>query len=337
MTFTPSSSKFYPTVQVGHENGLPENHTLKKQLSLIGRNKRVIDFGCATGYFAQLLKSEGCRVVGVEVNPNAAHIAEQYCERVIVADLDVISIPSIFPEEKFDVVVFGDVLEHLRDPWHVLGEAKQILEPGGYVVASIPNVAHGAVRLALLQGRFEYAELGLLDNTHLRFFTRKTVQELFGRSGYVIDVIDRTTVSPLSDSPLVPRVDREMLSAELIRQVEQAEDSDTLQFVLRAFPVLLEEQNTALALKYSCVSEENIKLQSELLNVKEELEMTTSQLAEITLQFEEHRIELQINEMKLQENEIELRVARQKITDMESSRLWELKRILSRLQRLFRL
>jgi len=73
-------------------------------------------------------------------------------------------------------------LEHLRNPWRVLEETQQLLKSEGYIVVSIPNIAHGAIRLALLQGRFEYTELGILDNTHLRFFTRKTVEQLFERS-----------------------------------------------------------------------------------------------------------------------------------------------------------
>ena len=76
----------------------------------------------------------------------------------------------------------GDVLEHLKDPWAILGNIKENLKPDGYVVASIPNIAHGAIRLALLEGRFDYTSLGILDDTHLRFFTRESIFELFRKS-----------------------------------------------------------------------------------------------------------------------------------------------------------
>ncbi|MDF5728298.1 MAG: class I SAM-dependent methyltransferase, partial [Rhizonema sp. PD38] len=182
--------KDYPLVSDLSEADLDENSSLKKMSRLVGDNKQVLDFGCATGYFAQLLQSKGCQVTGVEVNPSAAKVAEQYCQKVIVTDLDFVSLGEILPKQTFDVAVFGDVLEHLRDPWKVLQETKQLLKPEGYVVASIPNIAHGAIRLALLQGRFEYMELGILDNTHLRFFTRKSVEKLFEDSGYIVNGIE---------------------------------------------------------------------------------------------------------------------------------------------------
>jgi O-antigen biosynthesis protein len=175
------------------ETTLSENTSHKKMLNFIGEQKSVVDFGCATGYMAQFLNRRGCRVVGVEISPEAAAIAEQFCEQVIVADLDYTSIAEILPEQKFDIAVFGDVLEHLRDPWRTLEQVKTILHPDGYVVASIPNIAHGAIRLALLQGRFDYEKQGILDDTHLRFFTRKSIEDLFESAGYLVETLDRTT------------------------------------------------------------------------------------------------------------------------------------------------
>jgi O-antigen biosynthesis protein len=223
--------KDYPTTTDLSEERLNENNSFKKMLQFIGHNNQhVIDFGCATGEFAQLLTKRGCTVTGVENNLNAAKVAEQYCEKVIVADLDFTTLVDILPCNAFDVAVFGDVLEHLRDPWRILEETKQLLKPDGYVVVSLPNVAHGAVRLALLQGKFKYEKYGLLDHTHLRFFTRETVEELFERTGYFVD----------AGSEFIPSVERNSFSPELIRQIEKDEDSDTLQFILRAFPLTLE-------------------------------------------------------------------------------------------------
>ncbi len=254
-------NKQYPSVQ---EAELGEDHSLKKMLRLTGPNKRVIDFGCATGYFAQLLSHQGCTVTGVEVNPEAAKVAEQFCEQVVVANLDAAALEELLPGQKFDVAVFGDVLEHLRNPWEVLRETRQLLQPEGYVVASIPNIAHGTIRLALLQGRFEYTEFGILDNTHLRFFTGKTVEALFRDSGYFIDAIERTTLPIFSPSPLIPEIDRHDFSAELIQQIEQAEDTDTLQFVVQAFPVSQEGKYAALHGRYSKLSQQYEELQVQL-------------------------------------------------------------------------
>src|SRR5207248_223417 len=83
-------------------------------------------------------------------------------------------------------------LEHLTDPERVLRKVRDFLVPGGYIVASIPNIAHGSIRLELLSGEFRYREIGLLDETHVRFFTRDGVEELFARSGYLIAEMQRS-------------------------------------------------------------------------------------------------------------------------------------------------
>ncbi|MEM7716783.1 MAG: class I SAM-dependent methyltransferase, partial [Cyanobacteria bacterium P01_A01_bin.68] len=246
--------KDYPLLINLSETDLDDNSSLKKMLSLIGDNKRVIDFGCATGYFANLLSNRGCEVTGIEVNPKAANIAQQYCEEVIVADLDFVSLADILSEkisvEKYDVAVFGDILEHLRNPWKILEATRNLLQPQGYVIASIPNIAHGAIRLALLQGKFEYKPLGILDNTHLRFFTRKTVEQLFEDSGYFIDKIEQTKLPIYSNSDLIPAIEKNDFDKEIISDIEQDEDADTLQFVVRGYPISLENKYTNLHQKY---------------------------------------------------------------------------------------
>ena len=167
------------------------NNSFLKQLDLIGEHKTVLEFGCATGYFSQMLSAKGCTITGVEINANAAKLAEQYCTKVIVADLDFTPLDEILSGQTFDVAVFGDVLEHLRDPWNILKNLKNYLNPGGFIVASIPNIAHGAVRLSLLQGNFNYQQYGILDNTHIRFFTKVTIDDMFEKSGYFLDMLRR--------------------------------------------------------------------------------------------------------------------------------------------------
>jgi len=270
--------KDYPLVSNLSEADLDENSSLKKMSRLVGENKRLIDFGCATGYLAQLLKSKGCQVTGVEVNSKAAEIAEQYCEQVIVADLDFVSLAEILPGQVFDVAVFGDILEHLRDPWKLLEETRQLLKPEGYVVASIPNIAHGAIRLALLQGRFEYMEVGILDNTHLRFFTRKTVEELFAHCGYFLDVIERIKLPIFSGSNWIPSINKKSFDSNVIHQIEQDEDADTLQFVVQAFPLSLEGKYAALHQQYSTLVEQVHGSQTQLQEIHTELKQSQVQL-----------------------------------------------------------
>ena len=272
--------KDYPSHQELNEKDLDDNSSLKKMLRLVGEGKRVIDFGCATGYFSQLLAKKGCTVTGVEINPEAAKFAEQYCEQVIVADLDFVSVTAILPKQAFDVAVFGDVLEHLRNPWKVVSEIRQLLKPEGYVVASIPNIAHGAIRLALLQGRFDYMDLGLLDNTHLRFFTRKSVEELFEGAGYFVETIERTKLPVISASTWVPRIDKNTFDPKIIEQIEQAAEADTFQFVVRAFP---SSENG----KYAALKAHNSHLVMELEQAQSQLHQTQTAWEQIQTQLHE--------------------------------------------------
>ncbi|HYX18593.1 MAG TPA: glycosyltransferase [Nostoc sp.] len=308
--------KDYPSAEHPTEEGLDENHSLRKMFYLIGDNERVVDFGCATGYFAQLLNKKGCIVTGVEINPDAAKVAEQYCKEVIVVDLDFVSVTEILPSQEFDVAVFGDVLEHLRNPWKILEETKQILKKDGYVVASIPNIAHGAIRLSLLQGRFEYTELGILDNTHLRFFTRKTVEELFERSGYLVSIPDRTKLEIFSDSFLIPQNKREQFNLDTIKQLEEDKDADTLQFIIRADPCTIERKYAAITDCSSKLLEEPQQLLPQLHLTQAELEQAQAQIAENQLQLQQLELDLQHTKTELERSQSQLQ---QTQTELEQS------------------
>jgi O-antigen biosynthesis protein len=201
-------------------------------IELLGLDKRVLDVGCATGNLAEVLAGRGCRVTGIEIDPEAARQAEKHCERVIVGDVESLDLGAELDEADFDVIVFGDVLEHLKDPLQTLRRFKPFLQTEGYVIASIPNIAHGSVRLALMQGRFRYRSLGLLDDTHLRFFTRETVEQLFKDAGFLIADLRRTTRG-VFDTEI--EIDREQLHPEVLRMVEEDPEASTYQFVLSAY------------------------------------------------------------------------------------------------------
>lgn len=303
--------KDYPSHQELNEKDLDDNSSLKKMLRLVGEGKRVIDFGCATGYFSQLLTKKGCTVTGVEINPEAAKFAEQYCEQVIVADLDFVSVTAILPKQAFDVAVFGDVLEHLRNPWKVVSEIRQLLKPEGYVVASIPNIAHGAIRLALLQGRFDYMDLGLLDNTHLRFFTRKSVEELFEGAGYFVETIERTKLPVISASTWVPRIDKNTFDPKIIEQIEQAAEADTFQFVIRAFPLsdngkyaALKAQNAQLVLELEQAQSQLHETQTAWEQAQSQIHQTQAVLAQTQTQLHETQAAWEQAQSQLHETQV---------------------------------
>jgi len=161
---------------------------------LVGSNRDVLDIGCGEGFFAAELKKAGNRVVGVDALPAASesHALEQY----LSADLN--DAPGVLRQlngRRFDRVLLLDVLEHLVNPEQLLAEAKSAVNPNGCLVVSLPNVAHFAVRFALLFGRFNYAERGITDRTHLRFYTRKTARRMLEDAGYEI-LETRATVTP---------------------------------------------------------------------------------------------------------------------------------------------
>jgi methionine biosynthesis protein MetW len=166
---------------------------------------RVLDVGCATGYLAAELTRRGCPVTGIEADPTAAAQASAHCEHVIVGDLeDAACREELAARAPFDVVLCGDVLEHLRDPWSALGSLAAL---GDRVVLSVPNVAHWTGRRALSRGRFPYADHGLFDRTHLRFFTRATARALAEGAGLRI-VAERFAPAPLPLQARVPALRR---------------------------------------------------------------------------------------------------------------------------------
>jgi SAM-dependent methyltransferase len=161
-----------------------------------GKGQRLLDVGAAQGDFAQLLEKRQYEVTAIEGDPRLAAIAQTKCARVIKADLDQ---PIAAFGGPFDVILYADVLEHLRNPLGVLTEINRQLKPGGLVIVSVPNSAHLWVRIQMCLGRFEYAERGILDKTHLRFFTLRSFRALLHAAG--LEPLElRTTPAPV---PLV--------------------------------------------------------------------------------------------------------------------------------------
>ena len=290
-----SKRKLYPGPRAESGTISPDPNTSHGlMIEMVGRGKRVLEFGCARGEMSRFLALGGCNVTGIEIDSDAAEEARKHCNEVIVADLDARHLVDLLPASSFDVAVFGDVLEHLRDPWQVLEETRTFLGPGAYVVMSIPNVAHGAVRLALLRGAFNYQELGLLDDTHLRFFTAKTVRELCLRAGFRIDRMERTKVDIFDPTNLIPRLNPRDFDRALIDSVRSDPEHDTLQFVIKASP-LDDSQRMALLIQNALESEdqaqearsetgrlaaENDRLQAATQTLSEQLEQRSAEVEE---------------------------------------------------------
>jgi hypothetical protein len=166
--------------------------------------------------------------------------------QVEVVDLDTASLADAFPGVRFDTVVFADVLEHVKQPERALTDARSILNDDGRVIVSIPNVAHGNVRLDLLLGRFDYTSLGLLDHTHLRFFTETTLAALLAESGYEVEEIRRVR-SPVESRRIADAVAALGLPAAApdLLKLLSSDAAETFQYVVAARPTTVEGHRTS--------------------------------------------------------------------------------------------
>lgn len=159
----------------------------------------ILDVGCAAGAMGAALLERGAKeVVGIEREARAARLARTRLTAVYQLDLE--SLPDLpYPDGHFDVITFADVLEHLAEPQALLRHLRRYLKDGGMVVCSIPNIRHESVLLPLLvEGRFQYAEAGILDRTHLRFFTLTEIQHLMSGAGFSIESGVEAVASPPS-------------------------------------------------------------------------------------------------------------------------------------------
>ena len=160
--------------------------TRKDLFNLIPRDsKRVLDVGCGTGELGYLLKQRGIEyVAGVELKREVAELARTKLDEVVEADIEKIELH--FGEGYFDCIVFGDILEHLIDPWNALMRMKRFLSDEGCMVCSIPNIRHYGVIARLMLDRWQYQQEGLLDKSHLRFFTLGSIRTMIDEAGYTI-------------------------------------------------------------------------------------------------------------------------------------------------------
>ena len=202
-------------------------------MQLTGQGKNVLELGAASGHVTTELTKRGNRVTAVEIDISNRDLLSKVAEKVIITDLDRLDLVKKLQGEKFDVIIAGDVLEHTTRSGLILIQLQELLKEDGYVVASIPNIAHGDVRLTMLEGNFPYAESGLLDKTHLQFFTRSSVKELFSDNGFDIAEIYHTIVA-LGQTEL--QVNLSSFDAGIVDYVRNAKDSNVYQFIIKAFP-----------------------------------------------------------------------------------------------------
>lgn len=170
-----------------------DNHSYSQIIRRIPRYAQVLELGCGDGSMSKLLH-EVCKahIIGIDHNPDIVWKAQQFCDYVFTEDLDDPHSLDALEGEKFDIITLVDVIEHLKYPEKLLKRLSQLLLDEGQVLLSVPNIAHASVRLELLNGSFDYQQAGILDATHLKFFTLKSIQALLANAHYDIQEVDYT-------------------------------------------------------------------------------------------------------------------------------------------------
>lgn len=203
---------------------------------LIGRGKKVLEIGPATGILTRILVEElACDVVALEIDPAAAALVGKFCRVVHVADIETDDLALLLATEKFDVITFGDVLEHLRAPAAALKRVRPFLKPDGFLVVSVPNIAHASIAFELAHGRFSYGPTGLLDATHIHFFTGDSLLRTLDEAGLELETLLRHTKEP-PQTEFVTTATSSAQQALLNYIINANPESCTYQFIAKAVP-----------------------------------------------------------------------------------------------------
>ncbi|MGI9211395.1 MAG: class I SAM-dependent methyltransferase [Methylococcaceae bacterium] len=204
---------------------------------------RITEIGCMRGNLAQayLAANPHCQWTGIDIDPDNIQRARAVCHEVYCRDIEQVGDAELAKWSHTDAWIFGDTLEHLQDPWRVLTRIRQAMTQPAYVIASIPNTQHWSVQARLNVGLFRYENEGLFDRTHLRFFTRTTISELFESTGYRLDnAVSRVFNFPGLDN-YIPHI-RAMAIASQYDPDQAVADAIPYQYIVRAVPVISEDK-----------------------------------------------------------------------------------------------
>jgi 2-polyprenyl-3-methyl-5-hydroxy-6-metoxy-1,4-benzoquinol methylase len=232
------------------------NNAHSLALRMVGWNKRVLELGAASGHMTRAMANQNCRVTAIEYEAEAAVALKDAAEAVIVGDLNNAETLGQVAG-TFEVILAGDVLEHLLDPRRVLLQMTDLLAPGGRIVISLPHVAHIDLRLALLEGRFDYSGWGLLDETHIKFFTLKTIKEMVKSAGLTIVDLQRVRI-PAFETEL--KVDRRRVPTKILNDILADPEAETYQFVFTAVRDDGEGLVAQIAERHEALKAENARL-----------------------------------------------------------------------------
>jgi SAM-dependent methyltransferase len=199
--------------------------------------RRVVEVGCMHGALAGEFRrlNPAVHFTGIDIDPAYAAVAAQTCDRALPGDIecfDADALDALFPS---DCWVFGDCLEHLRDPWRIVREVRQRIAADGCLVACVPNAQHWSVQMRLATGQFRYQDSGLMDRTHVRWFTRVTLIELFTQAGWRIDAALARRLPQAAPPALMDGIRAIALAGGADAQ-QAAEDATVFQYLFRVVP-----------------------------------------------------------------------------------------------------
>tara|TARA_Y100000310_G_C20698409_1_gene827373 strand:- start:131 stop:772 length:642 start_codon:yes stop_codon:yes gene_type:complete len=178
----------------------------EKIISLVKPNSKVLDIGCASGYIASQLKKKNCEVTGIDNSKEYLKEAKKHCEEVKLLDISKESI-----DDKFDVIILGDILEHTQNPEEIIAKLKNNLLPKGTIIVSVPNILNIYARFKIISGTFPQDDKGIFDRTHLRPFTIKILRKMINESNLKVQKLNFTPIPLKLISPHSPQFFSDLL------------------------------------------------------------------------------------------------------------------------------
>lgn len=198
---------------------------------------KLIEIGCSSGALAREYKksSPHCHYIGVEIDSYYAELAKRYCDESFTLDIENADDAFWTANSDRDCWIFGDTLEHLKDPWFVLKKIRGVIPSAGSIVVCIPNAQHWSLQAKLSVGDFRYQDSGLLDRTHLRWFTRQTMIEMFDQTGFKVEIGFPRIFNEPNRELFIPLIERIATQAGVDPKIAVS-DALPLQYVLRVRP-----------------------------------------------------------------------------------------------------
>jgi len=305
------------TVDFNNEN------SLSKIIKRIKPNTSVLELGPATGYLTKYLKHElNCSVDCIEKSEEMAKQVQQFCHTMYIQDIDDMNWKKQFPQKKYDYIILADVLEHLKEDEKTLNACRTLLKSNGECILSIPNIAHASIIGELLKGRFDYRDEGILDKTHLKFYTKNSIEQLITKCGFSIKKID-----PIYNLPENTEIGDALIDLpfEVQNLIYNQKNSFVYQFVITCKPgnkLLLNNQDNTVMLSPADIRKSHT---ASLLERIAALEAHNHQLiTEQKKQFTEYEKKLKDLHTKLQKSKDSVKLLYEQIKQIESHKIYKL-------------